>query len=164
MTWLRVGVVVMLGSVGIGVWSVLEALETDPLPDFVQGPEMGEVERTPRPTRTRVNIAAAVATDPFHPERRAPDEPYRFPGEIPQGRGSSGSSRSQQLRLIGTVASVSGGGFVFCQVGSQRPQLVHVGGQIGNYKLKTVEAGRAVFTDPSGNAIELTISQPTQGR
>ena len=81
--WLRVAVIAMLASVATAVWSVLEGLETDPLPGIQQPPSDGEIERAGRATRTRVNIAAAVDADPFNPERQRPEEPYRFPGEIP---------------------------------------------------------------------------------
>jgi hypothetical protein len=159
--WLRTAVIAMLISVGVAIWSVLRARETDPLPMMEESPAAGQVDPPGRRARPRANIAAAVEADPFHPERRRPDEPYRFPGEIAPAQASA-AQRAQQLRLIGTVASVGGGGFVFCQIGSQTPQIIHVGQQIGTYTLKSVEAGRAVFTGPSGNTLELTISQPTQ--
>ena len=158
-TLLRLAVVGMVASVGTAMWSVRDAVRTDPLPALEQPPAAGDVERTERRAATRVNIASAVDADPFNPQRKRPDEPYRFPGEVVQTQ-AQGGPRAQQLRLIGTVAAIRGGGFVFCQIGSQPAQLVHVGQQIGPYTLKTVEAGRAVFTGPAGTTLELTISQP----
>jgi hypothetical protein len=160
-TWLRVAMVGMVASVATAMWSVRQAVRTEPLPALEQPPAAGDVERTERRAATRVNIAAAADADPFHPERKRPDEPYRFPGEVTQTQPQSGP-RAQQLRLMGTVVATRGGGFVFCQIGSQPPQLVHIGGQIGPYTLKTVEAGRAVFTGPGGTPLELTFSQPAQ--
>ena len=158
-TWLRLAVVGMVASVATAMWSVREAVRTDPLPAFEQAPAAGDIERAERRAATRVNIAAAVDADPFNPERKRPEEPYRFPGEVTQTQ-AQGGPRAQQVRLMGTVVATRGGGFVFCQIGSQPPQIVHVGQQIGTYTLKTVEAGRAVFTGPGGTTLELTISQP----
>ena len=159
--WLRIAVVAMLASVGTAIWSVLEALETDPLPGIEEAPSAGSIDRVARRPAPRINISSAVDADPFHPERKRPEEPYRFPGEISPAAASA-QQRAQQVRLIGTVVAVRGGGFVFAQIGSQQPRLVHVGQQIGNYTLKSVEAGRAVFTGPSGETLELSIIQPTQ--
>jgi hypothetical protein len=163
MRWLRIAIVAMLGSMAVAGWSVLRALEVEALPPLTQPTADGDVDRGARARRTRANIAAAVEVDPFNPARRRPDQPYRFPGEAVQAApGASAAQRATtQLRLIGTVASVGGGGFVVCRIGSQQPEIVHVGRQIGSYTLKSVRPGRAEFTGPAGETIELTINQPT---
>ena len=164
--WLRVTVIAMLASMGVAAWSVLDALEDKPLPDIEQSAASGDVERTGRTSRPRANIAAAVDVDPFNPDRKRPDQPYRLPGEPdPTESGGRNQPRSQQLRLIGTIVFIRGGGFVTCQIGNQPPQIVHIGQQIGTYTLKSIERGQATFTGAAGETLQLSIPQTTtQGR
>jgi hypothetical protein len=158
-TAVRVTALVALVSAGAAAWSVRRAVRIDdPLPVPYAG-TLNDSAKPVRPRGTRVNIAAAVSADPFNPKRQAPAIPYRLPGEAdaePAGR----ASRSPQIRLLGTVVFVQGGGFVTCQIGNERPVMVRVGEKIGNYTLKSVARGSAVFTGPTGETLQVAAPQP----
>jgi len=99
-----------------------------------------------------------VDADPFAPSRQRPLEPYHLPGELVE---APAPSRSQQLKVLGTVVVTSGTSFAMCQIGSDPPVIVRVGQQIGSYTLKRVARGKAVFSSPSG---EIEIAAPQPGR
>ena len=158
-TAVRVAGLVALVSAGGAAWSVRRAVRIDdPLP--LPHAETPNDSVKPAPPRgARVNITAAVSADPFSPKRQAPTIPYRLPGEAdpaPAGQ----ASRAPQIRLLGTVVFVQGGGFVTCQIGNERPVMVRVGEKIGNYTLKSVARGSAVFTGPSGETLQIAALQP----
>ena len=58
-------------------------------------------------------------------------------------------------RLIGTVVQGNSGGFVIVEMPDARMQIVHVGEQAGELRLRSVGAGEAVFDDPRGRRVSL---------
>jgi hypothetical protein len=147
-----------LASAIFAGWSVVRALETEDLPATADATALGDVQVAARRMPPRVNIAAAVDADPFSRERQRPPEAYRLPGEMVV---AAPTGRTEQLRVLGTVVSTTGGGFAMCQLGSTPPSIVRVGEKIGVYTLKRVARGSATFASPSG---EVVIAAPQPGR
>ncbi len=162
MTWLavaRLGLLATIVSAGLAGWSIMEAVRLDdpvPVPVADDGDAPGEVAR---PRSTRANIVAAVNVDPFNPARERPATPYRLPGEVDSVATTGRGARPPQLRVLGTVVFTSGGGFATCQLGGDRPAIVHVGEKIGNYTLKSLARGSATFTGPAGETLQINALQ-----
>ena len=156
--WFRAALIAMLGAGVFAAMSVAKAVRVDPPPGPADATALGDIQPGPRKAPPRVNVAAAVDVDPFSPNRQRPEEPYRLPGELVE---APTPSRSQQLKVLGTVVVTSGASFAMCQIGSEPPVIVRVGQQIGSYTLKRVARGKAVFASPSG---EIEIAAPQPGR
>ena len=156
--WLRIATVAALASGALAVVSVAKAIRVAEPPGPADATALGDVQPAARKVPARVNIAAAVDADPFNPGRQRPAEPYRLPGELVA---APAPSRTQALRVLGTVVVTNGTSFAMCQIGSEPPVIVRVGQQIGSYTLKRVTRGKAVFGSPSG---EIEIAAPQPGR
>jgi hypothetical protein len=59
------------------------------------------------------------------------------------------------LRLLGTVLESGKDAFVLCQLGAEAPKLIRQGGTLGGYTLRKIEPGRAIFTSPTGETVDL---------
>ena len=156
--WLRAASIAVLAAGVFAAMSVAKAIRVEDPPGPADATALGDVQAGVRKSPPRVNVAAAVDADPFSPNRQRPEEPYRLPGELVQ---APTPSRSQQLKVLGTVVVTNGTSFAMCQIGSEPPVIVRVGQQIGSYTLKRVARGKAVFTSPSG---EIEIAAPQPGR
>ena len=156
--WMRAAAAATVVAGISATMSVADALRIDEPPGRADATSLGDVQPAARKTPARVNIAAAVDADPFSPARQRPAEPYRLPGELIE---APAASRTQQLKVLGTVVVTSGSSFAMCQIGSDPPVIVRIGQQIGGYTLKRVARGKAVFTSPSG---EIEIAAPQPGR
>jgi hypothetical protein len=131
------------------------ALRLDPLPS----PEpvvadAGARTEVSRPFYVAARMAAAVDKDPFHPERRRPDQPFRLPDEGAPPPGAPAEIVGP--RLIGTGVA-PGGGFAICQLPGGPARLIHVGEKLGNLTLHSVEPGRATFTTASGDSVVVRV-------
>ena len=62
-------------------------------------------------------------------------------------------------RLVGTVVEAQGGGFVVVEMPDARMQLVRIGEQAGNLRLRSVAANEAVFVDAQGSKVVLRTSR-----
>jgi hypothetical protein len=156
--WMRAAAVAAIASAVFAGVSVANAIRIDEPPGPADATALGDVQAGARPSVSRVNIAAAVDADPFNPARQRPLEPYLLPNELVE---APLASRTQQLKVLGTVVVTNGSSFAMCQIGSDPPVIVRVGQQIGVYTLKRVARGKAVFTSPSG---EIEIAAPQPGR
>lgn len=156
--WVRTAAVATIAAGIFAALSAAQAIRLDELPGPADATALGDVQPAARKSAARVNISAAVDADPFSPARQRPAEPYRLPGELVE---APVMSRTQQLKVLGTVVVTSGSSFAMCQIGSEPPVIVRVGQQIGAYTLKRVARGMAVFTSASG---EIEIAAPQPGR
>jgi hypothetical protein len=58
-------------------------------------------------------------------------------------------------RLVGTVVEAHGGGFVVVELADGRMQVVRIGERAGELRLRSVNAGEAVFDDARGARVSL---------
>lgn len=166
----------------VAVWSIWRALAIDPMPTVadtprvtgsraVQEASLVSVSEVSPDTVAQANedaLAMAVEWDPFHPERRRASVPFRFPDEIEDlevalaGSLTNASAPEPALRLVGTVVAPSAGGdaFAMCQLGDEPPRVVRTGEQIGDYTLKRIEQGRALFLSPTGETVDVSVPKP----
>lgn len=63
-------------------------------------------------------------------------------------------------RLVGTVVEGHGGGFVVVELPDGRMQLVRIGERAGELRLRSVNAGEAVFDDARGARVSLRTPAP----
>jgi hypothetical protein len=122
--------------------------------------QVGSFPSTPHisgpPGVNAAKLVAAVAKDPFHPERRRPAMRFRLPGEgLPNAPDSA--AVQQPFKLIGTAAMAEGRGFAMCQLGEDAPKLVRIGESLGGLTLKRVKPGSAVFLTAAGKRYEVQV-------
>ena len=147
----------LLLSAGFTGWTLMRALPIDSLPppklvDRMPGTMMAEAS----PPLAASRLAAAVGKDPFHPERRRPSVRFRLPGEADPNAADS-TRKATPFKLIGTAAMAQGKGFAMCQWGQEPPKLVRIGDRVGDYTLKDVKPGRAVFLTANGERYEVQV-------
>lgn len=89
-------------------------------------------------------LLAAVAHDPFHPERRRPAGRYRLPGT----RGPSPSSRSSapSVNVHGLAVGPDRTGLVAVQIGGSPIRILRVGESHLGLSLTDVRPDAAVFS------------------
>jgi len=95
-------------------------------------------------------IGRAQGRDPFashnHVDPPAPTKPVEVVDE-------------QILRVMGTVVDSSGASFAICQLGAAPAVILHVGQRIGEYELRRVEKGGAMFLTLAGDRVERRVAR-----
>lgn len=155
--------IAVLASAGVCAWTLWRALDLDVLPMEGTASLEAEPRSIVRPRDTPVEVVlAAIESDPFHPERRRPDEPFRLPGEEPPPTPATATNvpaPTAPVELIGTVVIPDGRSFAMCRSGADSPRIVRIGETIGDLTLRTVEQGRAVFASSTGARTELQVKK-----
>jgi hypothetical protein len=151
-------------SVVLAGISVARLVTAAPLPDAAPpAPEVATPTLGERVTSGPAAIAEVVASDPFHPARTAPAARYILPEETAVAAASGpGPIRDGAVRLLGTVVSGSGGGFVMCQVGSATPQVVRIGEEVADLTLVSITRGEAEFERRDGSTVTLSVPSARQ--
>lgn len=144
-----------LAVLGSTVRRAVEVQEALGAIDAPGAPDITDVIPAAAPNAARA--LEAVESDPFHPERRPPTNRFRLPGEVIAAEAVPAPAAIAPLVLLGTVVLAEGRSFVMCQQGSEPPRIVRVGESLGEYKLRTVEQGRAVFVTAHGERVELHV-------
>ena len=62
--------------------------------------------------------------------------------------------------VLGTAVATDGRSFATVQLGDGRPTLVHVGGKIGEWVVKSIERGKIALVSSSGSRIDVTVPKP----
>jgi hypothetical protein len=101
-----------------------------------------------------VDIADALAHDPFSPDRGATAAPSTGPGRM------AAAPPPFPVKLVGTAVDQTGSGFAVCQLGDQPAVIVHQGEQIAGYTLRAIDRGSIVLADAGGKLVHLTIPTP----
>ena len=148
-----VGCAAVLGGV---LW---RALQLDPIDAPSRG--TGEAEwvddAAPSAAYPLERVLAAVAKDPFHPERRRPGARFQLPADLAAARRQETQGASASVRVIGTAVAPDGGGFAMCAWAGGSPRIVRVGEHAGEWVLKRVTQGAAEFTTPAGQSVVVRI-------
>ena len=115
------------------------------------------IEHAPRiVTRVRDEgeiVRQAALHSPF--DAVAPAAPLQLASTVvPQG-----APPPVRPRLVGTVVEGQGGGFVVVEMPDARMQLVRIGEQAGDLRLRSVAANEAVFSDAQGGKAVLRTSR-----
>jgi hypothetical protein len=152
---MRVAVVAFVLALAFAAWSLIAALRDPPAP-ATPARSAGAIALTAVPAPTVVDIDAAVASDLFAPDRAAPDEPFRMPGE------ASSSSVVQQAAerptVLGTAVSTNGFSFATAQLSPGSPRIVREGDRLGQYTVRRIERGHVVFTTSDGARLDIAAT------
>ena len=145
----------------VATWTLRRALADAPHDDAVRAENaitVRAIDESVAPPTTL--IARTVDHDLFHPERRRPRTPFRLPAEEESARRAAvPTAPTSVLRLLGTVVTPGHDAFVMGQLGNDAPRVVRVGGTLGGFTLHRIEPGRAIFTAPSGETMDLRVSK-----
>jgi hypothetical protein len=149
---------VLGGAVLLVVATVWSAVRIEPLPT-AEAPRadaelvLAGAARDGRWDST--SVAVVLASDPFNPGRRLPDELV----EHGPARDTVPPAPTDTVRLLGTVVR-GNASFAVCQLTNDLPRIVHLGERLGVLTLISLEPGRAVFRAPNGTRLELSLSKP----
>lgn len=148
-------------SLGVLGWTARRALEVEEAGGAIAAPPESTItDVAPAAAPNAAQVLAAVDSDPFHPERRRPTERFRLPGEAITAEVAAPTPAAAPLVLLGTVVLAEGRSFVMCQQGSDQPRIVRVGESLGDYTLRSVQQGHAVFVTRRGEQVELRVPKP----
>lgn len=150
--WMRVAIVALIAALGLSVWSTAQAMRAtvvEAAPATVSVVP-GALDAAPAPAT--IDVAAAIDADLFSPDRTAPAERYRMPGEAAPAAAAAEPARPI---VLGTAIAADGSSFATCQLDSPRLLMVRVGDKVGEYTVRIIERGRVVFTTPAGRSFEV---------
>jgi hypothetical protein len=102
-------------SVMIALWSVVRAVRIEPVAESAAPAFASAGELATRSAAAPVSLGAAVARDLFAPDRSAPAERYRVPGE--EAPAQEVAPEETQPIVLGTSVSGAGRSFATCQLG-----------------------------------------------
>jgi hypothetical protein len=110
-------------------------------------------------------IQAAVNADLFEPDRRAPAQRYRLPGEAAEeGRALEppAAPAGPQVRVVGAAVTGPRRGVALIQIGDAHPVAAAVGESVGGYVVASVSQEGAVLNGPAGRlALAVEPAVPT---
>ncbi len=149
---------VSLGTLGLALWRAVTLQPITPGP-AADGAAIASAVPARRAVYPIEQVLAAVAKDPFHPERRAPAVAFRLPGEPAPAARPAPVETGASLQLVGTAVNPDGGGVAMCQWSGGSPRLVRVGEQIMGLTLARVRPGAAEFTTASGTTVVLRVQR-----
>jgi hypothetical protein len=148
----------VLGGTAFAIWSAITLMTSDPLPEPLSPSAQPSLEVPKRRPETPAGlIRAAIDADPFYPERRRPAAAFRLPGEGIAPLAQPAIAEVPPLALIGTAVLPEGRSFAMCRVGAEAPRVVRVGDRVGEFTLKAVAQGRAVFVNSKGASVEFSV-------
>ncbi len=99
-----------------------------------------------------VDVAAAVDADPFAPDRTAPAQRYRMPGEAVA---AAPAAEPPKPSVLGTATAGDGSSFATVQFQSSRLLMVRVGDHVGDYIVKSIGRGVVTFATPAGKTFDV---------
>lgn len=136
--------------------SLWSALRLAPLPTAVPSSAALASESLVFDARRDSADVIALATDPFSRDRSLPAD--GAPDESPPADDRPATPPGE-IALLGTVIHGSSP-FALCQLPSDAPRIVHIGEQLGDMTLISLDQGRAVFRTRTGTRVELSLSKP----
>jgi len=144
--------------------AALGARRVEPLPAAVapaRGAAMPRVAAR-RAAASDAQILAAVARDPFRPDRRRPPGRYRLPGDPPppeaQPAPYAAVAAPPELTLLGTVVLANGRGLAALAGQGGESRVVRVGEEMDGFRVVRVGNGTASLSNG-----DTTLVLKTQG-
>jgi hypothetical protein len=156
----------LLASAALALDQLRRAIALDPLPIARSGStdeaSAAATDLASEPAiaaASKQAIAATVEHDLFRPDRHRPPQRFRLPGEGAPAQGTAPRDPAAVFALVGTAVLGEGKGFAMCQRTGETPRLVRIGERFGEFTLRTVEQGRAVFRTKDGSTMELRVAK-----
>ena len=134
------------------LWALAGAFRAPPVPTVATRAAVALALRRPPPPRP-LNIDAAINGDLFSPDRQAPDQAYRLPGEPPPH--AAVAVNVEKPTVLGTAVAPGGFSFATAELGAKGPRIVHEGDKLGDYTVKTIERGHVVFVASDGTRLDI---------
>jgi hypothetical protein len=134
------------------LWALVGAFRAPTVPAVATHAPVALALRTPAPPRP-VDIDAAIKSDLFSPDRQAPEQAYRLPGEPPPH--AVATVDVQKPTVLGTAVAPNGFSFATAEIGARGPRIVHEGDKLGDYTVKTIERGHVVFVASDGSRLDI---------
>jgi hypothetical protein len=145
-------------SVMLALWAFVRAVRIEAVPESAAPAFSSAGELAAQGAAAPANLGAAVARDLFSPDRSAPAERYRVPGE--EAPAQEVAPEEVKPIVLGTSVSGAGRSFATCRLAEGPPVIVRVGDKIGDYTVKTIERGRVVFTTANGKPLDVPALKP----
>lgn len=151
-SWITLGAASLLFAGGLS-----SALHVPPLPDATEGAGSAilALDGLVPDARPDHRAPIALASDPFNTDRSLPDdaepEAVAPADDVPP-------AAAGEVRLLGTVVR-GNSPFALCQLTSDVPRIVHVGEQVGDLTLISLDQGRAIFRARNGKQVELSLAK-----
>lgn len=140
------------------IWTLASAVRIAPVSESAAAEIAGGSTLAAARAVHAVDVGAAVETDPFAPNRTAPERAYRAPGE--GGDDDLPKAAAALPVVLGTAVSDPAYSFATVQLGDSHASIMRVGGKIGEYTIKTIARGHVVFTTPSGKSLDIQELKP----
>lgn len=150
---MRAALAALALAVAYALWALAGAFRAPTLPAVAAHAPVALALRTPAPPRA-VDIDAAINSDLFSPDRQAPDQAYRLPGEPPPH--AVVTVDVQKPTVLGTAVAPNGFSFATAELGAKGPRIVHEGDKLGDYMVKTIERGHVVFVASDGTRLDIS--------
>ena len=149
----RVAAALLTVCTVVAVWMLVVALNaggpvTVPLTAFNVADSLTNVARVASP-----DIAKAVESDLFSPDRAPPDRAYRLPGEHEQAEATA--VPPVRPVVMGTAVIGDNRSFATCKLGDAAPVIVRVGEKLGIYTVRTITRGVVRFTSTTGETFDI---------
>jgi hypothetical protein len=154
----RGAVAALAASVVIALWTLVHAIRIAPVPEIAAPQFAASGALTASAAASSVDVGVAVEKDPFAPDRTAPANRYRAPGE--ESDDDSPKTPAVEPVVLGTAASDPTHAFATIQLADSHATIMHVGDKIGQYTVKSIERGHVVFTTPSGRKLDIPELKP----
>ena len=143
----------------LAVWTLVRAIRLDAVPDvapieFATSEALGS-----QPPPLFVDVRAAVEKDVFSPDRAAPAQRYRIPGDAEPDVAVEPIEPAKPV-VLGTALSEAAHSFATCTLDGGAPSIVHVGDKLGEYTVKSIERGHVIFTTASGKKLDIPALPP----
>jgi hypothetical protein len=154
----RGAIAVLAASIMIAVWTLARAIRIAPVPEVSAPQFAASGALTVSAAAPIVDVGAAVERDPFAPDRTAPANRYRAPGE--ESDDDAPKAPPVEPVVLGTAASDAAHAFATIQLADSHATIMHVGDKIGQYTVKSIERGHVVFTTASGRKLDIPELKP----
>ena len=139
--------------------SLVKAVRLDAVPDAPALNFDTADALAPRPAPSNVDSRAAVEADLFSPDRSAPEQRYRIPGEAAAEVRVTAIEPPKPV-VLGVALADAARSFATCTLDGGPPTIVRIGGTIGEYTVKSIERGRVTFTTAEGKKFEIHALKP----
>ena len=116
----------------------------------------------PRGDAPRIVISTPGRPDLIHRAALAMPFGEDVPAPLPSATSAvlqNTSPASPRPKLLGTVVDGRGGGFIVVELPDGHMQVVRIGEQAGELRLKSVTAGEAILVDAAGGRVSLRTPQ-----
>jgi hypothetical protein len=138
-------------------WSLVSAFRAPPAPPVATHPAVVLNLKT-SPLPKAVNVDAAVESDLFSPDREAPAQAFRMPGEPPPHAAAAVVASVTKPTVLGTAVAPNGFSFATAELGVAGPRIIREGDKLGDFTVKTIERGRVVFLASDGTRFDIAAT------